>query len=57
MIHQITKDKNGFIWIATNDGLVRFDGVNQRVYKNNPQQKNTTELVVLNLTIPPRMVP
>jgi PAS domain S-box-containing protein len=41
MIYQVTKDKDGFIWIATSDGLIRFDGINQRIYKNNPAHENT----------------
>lgn len=30
-LHQ---DKNGFIWLGTGDGLIRFDGYNYKVYKN-----------------------
>jgi PAS domain S-box-containing protein len=41
MVYQVTKDHNGFIWIATNDGLVRFDGVNERIYQHNPLHKNS----------------
>lgn len=40
-IYQTVKDKNGFIWIATSDGLVRFDGTNQRVFKHDPAYKRT----------------
>lgn len=40
-VYQVTNDKNGFIWIATSDGLVRFDGVNQRVFQNDSLRKNT----------------
>ena len=34
-IHCILQDKKGFIWIATEDGLDRYDGYNFKVYKNN----------------------
>jgi signal transduction histidine kinase/ligand-binding sensor domain-containing protein len=32
----IVQDDQGFIWIATADGLNRFDGYNFNVFKNNP---------------------
>ncbi|HZY80216.1 MAG TPA: hypothetical protein VFE50_11880 [Cyclobacteriaceae bacterium] len=31
--YAITKDKQGFLWIATADGLNRYDGVEMRAYK------------------------
>mgnify|MGYP006421027877 CR=1 FL=1 len=31
-INQITQDENGYIWLATMDGLARFDGQNFKVY-------------------------
>jgi len=34
-INCIAQDYKGFIWIATNDGLNRYDGYNIRVYRNN----------------------
>ena len=33
-IFDIAKDKYGFIWIATEDGLDRFDGTNFNIYRN-----------------------
>ncbi len=30
------KDKNGFLWIATHNGLARFDGLNFKTYTHNP---------------------
>lgn len=30
----ITMDKEGFIWIGTNNGLIRFDGNNYDIYKH-----------------------
>ena len=40
-VHSIIQDKEGFIWFATEDGLNKYDGYNFKVYKNNPQQKNS----------------
>jgi signal transduction histidine kinase/ligand-binding sensor domain-containing protein/CheY-like chemotaxis protein len=36
-IRVFLKDKKGFIWIGTNEGLCRFDGYSIKVYKNNPE--------------------
>jgi signal transduction histidine kinase/streptogramin lyase len=32
-VYSIMKDKQGFMWIATADGLNRFDGVDMKTYK------------------------
>src|SRR5690606_22432398 len=32
-INDLSKDQFGFIWLATEDGLIRFDGINFNVYK------------------------
>jgi signal transduction histidine kinase/ligand-binding sensor domain-containing protein len=36
IIRCITQDNYGFIWLATEDGLNRFDGYSWKVYKHNP---------------------
>lgn len=33
---QVLKDKHGFVWIATNNGLCRYDGYDIKVYQNDP---------------------
>ena len=40
-IRSFSKDNNGFMWIATNDGLNRYDGFNFKIYHHNPLQKGT----------------
>ncbi|MFT4525995.1 MAG: ligand-binding sensor domain-containing protein [Bacteroidia bacterium] len=34
VVNQITKDKRGFIWLATRNGLNRFDGDQFQVFKS-----------------------
>ncbi len=36
-VNSILQDKNGFIWIATEDGLNRYDGYEFKVFRNNPE--------------------
>ncbi|GAA4455262.1 hypothetical protein GCM10023189_22910 [Nibrella saemangeumensis] len=36
MIYDLKQDQNGFIWIATKDGLNRYDGYNVKVFTNDP---------------------
>lgn len=32
----LARDRAGFVWIATNDGLARYDGVGMRVWRHRP---------------------
>lgn len=41
LVHSICQDTLGFIWIATDDGLNRFDGHNIVVYKNDVNDKHS----------------
>lgn len=41
VVLDIVQDSKGFIWIATQDGLNRFDGYEFKVYKNNPNDSNS----------------
>ncbi len=36
MVFDILQDKEGFIWVATKNGLNRYDGYNFKIYNNNP---------------------
>lgn len=40
-INSILQTEDGFLWIATKDGLNRYDGQNFKIYKNNPGIKNS----------------
>lgn len=40
-VFDITQDKQGFMWIATNDGLNRFDGYEFKIYRNNSVDKHS----------------
>jgi len=37
----VTKDKFGFLWIATSDGLFKFDGYKYIKYQNDSNESNT----------------
>lgn len=37
-VHDFVQDKDGYIWIATFNGLNRFDGYSVKVFKNDPDQ-------------------
>ncbi len=40
-INDIVKDKLGFIWIGTMDGLCRYEGANQmKIFNKNPEDSN-----------------
>jgi ligand-binding sensor domain-containing protein len=40
-VRWITQDKDGFLWVATWDGLARFDGVEFKAYRHNPNDSNS----------------
>lgn len=40
-VNCITQDNYGFLWIATADGLNRYDGYNFKIYKNDPDNKKS----------------
>src|SRR5207245_5136267 len=48
-VHSITQSKNGYLWIATEEGLARFDGVKFTVFdkQNTPELKSNDIRVLL----------
>ena len=40
-ISDIIQDKTGFIWLATDDGLNRFDGYSFKVYRHKPKDNTS----------------
>ncbi|MCB0742828.1 MAG: SpoIIE family protein phosphatase [Ignavibacteriae bacterium] len=40
-VWDILQDKYGFLWIATQDGLNRYDGYDIKIYKNDPENKSS----------------
>lgn len=41
LVNKVYQDRNGMIWIATEDGLNRYDGSKITVYKNDPLDKHS----------------
>lgn len=44
-INKIIKSPDGFLWLATNDGLVRFDGVDFKIFKSSNLPGLTTNRI------------
>jgi signal transduction histidine kinase/ligand-binding sensor domain-containing protein/AraC-like DNA-binding protein len=40
-VNTIVQDQVGFIWLGTHDGLIRYDGYEQRVFKGEPNNPNS----------------
>lgn len=40
-ITSITQDSLGFMWIATNDGICKYDGLNFRIFRYEPNSNNS----------------
>jgi len=48
----VVQDKTGFIWIGTANGLVRYDGINFKVYQNIPSDSTSlTSNTIRNIII------
>ncbi|GAB2569314.1 hypothetical protein GCM10027190_19130 [Spirosoma areae] len=41
LVNSLIQDKQGFIWLATRDGLCRYDGIRFRIYTHDPQKANS----------------
>ncbi|MFZ0453229.1 MAG: two-component regulator propeller domain-containing protein [Ignavibacteriaceae bacterium] len=40
-VNCVVQDRYGFLWVATTDGLNRYDGYNFKIYKNDPGNKKS----------------
>ena len=40
-VSSVQQDKDGFIWVATQDGLYKYDGKNFKTFRYNPADKNS----------------
>ncbi|MCB1042357.1 MAG: response regulator [Acidobacteria bacterium] len=53
-VYDVVQDHDGLIWLATEDGLNRYDGVGFNVYKHNPKNLNSlSESHILSLHVGP----
>ena len=41
LINYLYQDKRNYVWIATEDGLNKYDAVKCTIYKNNPSDTTT----------------
>lgn len=41
LITDIEVDRHGFLWVATKDGLNRYDGYSFKIFKNNPKDSSS----------------
>ncbi|HOZ05606.1 MAG TPA: two-component regulator propeller domain-containing protein, partial [Arenimonas sp.] len=39
-LYAVTQDKKGYLWIASKDGLARYDGVSYKIYRYEPGNEN-----------------
>src|SRR5438445_11328520 len=48
-VHSITQAKDGYVWIATEEGLARFDGIRFTIFdkQNTPELKSNDTRVLL----------
>jgi signal transduction histidine kinase/ligand-binding sensor domain-containing protein len=44
LVFQILKDRYGFLWFATQNGLNKFNAYNFEIYENDPQDENSISL-------------
>lgn len=47
-VQAIVKDKYGFMWFATQDGLNKYDGYKFTLYKNNPKDASSLRSNIVN---------
>ena len=47
MVFASIQDKEGFIWVATKNGLNRYDGYSFKVFNNDPYNSNSLAVIQL----------
>ncbi len=47
-IRTMVRDYQGFMWFGTESGLVRFDGVNQRLYAHDTENARSLSYSIIN---------
>ncbi len=40
-VNTVLKDKYGWVWVGTDDGLARFDGTNFTIYRHHPNRRGS----------------
>src|SRR5690606_22013263 len=40
-VNSFIRDNQGFLWVATGDGLCRYDGYTFKIFKHNPDDSNS----------------
>ena len=51
-IHRISQDEHGFVWLATENGLVRCDGFDYRVFQTSASEENSISHNFVNAVSP-----
>ena len=51
MVSQVYLDHNGFLWVATRDGLNRYDGYQFRVYRRENPVDSTLKTNMVNAIV------
>lgn len=50
-IYDLTVDRRGYLFVASDDGLARFDGIDMRVWRNDPADPTTISGNVVQIAI------
>ena len=50
-VYEMAQDRQGFLWIATADGLARYDGVGFAIWRRDPADHNQISRVSAGSTL------